>query len=93
MTTAADSKLFHLALITPEQKVLEAEVFSVEFPAHDGSMGILTHRAPLVTKLGKGTLRLELQNGQEQRWSIKGGYAQMKDNTLTILTDEATPVT
>ena len=93
MATAADSKLFHLALITPEQKVLETDVFAVEFPAHDGSMGILTHRAPLVTKLGQGVLRFEPHAGQPQRWAIKGGYAQMKDNTLTILTDEAALVT
>lgn len=87
----SDKKIFRAALVTPEALVLEAEVYAVQFPAHDGMVGILTHRAPLVTKLGTGVLRLERAVGAAQQFLISGGYAQMKDNVLTILTDEALP--
>lgn len=81
---------FHVALLTPEAPVLEADVEQVIVPAHDGLVGVLTQRAPLLTKLGVGVLRLDLPAGA-QRFVISGGYAQMKDNVLTILTDEALP--
>jgi F0F1-type ATP synthase epsilon subunit len=53
----------------------------------------LTHRAPLLAKLGKGPLRLDLASGQRKLFRIQGGIAQMKDNRLTILTQTATPQT
>jgi len=86
---AEANKLFHLALITPEALQLEADVLQAQFPAHDGSIGILTHRAPLLTKLGTGVLRLDLPEHEVQTFFISGGYAQMKDNVLTVLTDQA----
>lgn len=90
MAVGTDSKLFRAALVSPEAQLLEAEVRSVKVPAHDGMIGILTHRAPLLTKLGTGVLELDLADGRHQRFLISGGYAQMKDNVLTILTDQAT---
>jgi F-type H+-transporting ATPase subunit epsilon len=81
---------FHVTVLTPEAPVLEAEATQVLVPSHDGLTGILTKRAPVLTKLGTGVLRLDLQNGQ-QKYVITGGYAQMKDNVLTILADEAIP--
>ena len=51
-------------------------------------MGVLPHRAPLVCKLGIGPLRVESQ-GKTESYFIDGGFAQMLDNRLTILTEQA----
>jgi len=40
-------------------------------------------------KLGAGELKLDLQGAQSRSFFIDGGIAQMKDNVLTILTQEA----
>ena len=82
---------FRVTVLTPEAPVLETDVTQVVVPAHDGLIGVLTHRAPLLTKLGIGVLRLDQPGGVQQQFVITGGYAQMKDNTLTILTDDALP--
>jgi len=82
-------KAFKATVVTPESMVVEADVTSVKFPAHDGLMGILVHRAPMLTKLGSGPLTLVATDGGEKSYQIRGGYAQMKDNILTILTDDA----
>lgn len=82
-------KAFRAAVVTPESMIIETEVTSVKFPAHDGLVGILIHRAPLLTKLGSGKLTLVTTNEGEKAYQIRGGYAQMKDNVLTILTDDA----
>jgi F-type H+-transporting ATPase subunit epsilon len=51
-------------------------------------MGVLTHRAPLVCKLGIGTLRVEAPEETHVMF-IDGGFAQVVRNRLTILTEQA----
>jgi hypothetical protein len=80
---------FKCVVVTPEQQMFDETITQAIVPAHDGKIGILTDRAPLLVKLGAGELRLDLQGGQSRRFTIKGGIAQMKDNQLTILTSEA----
>ena len=82
---------FQCTVVTPEQQVLDEQVTQAIVPAHDGQVGILTDRAPLLVKLGVGELRLDLAGGQRRAFLIDGGVAQMKDNRLTILTDDAVP--
>jgi F-type H+-transporting ATPase subunit epsilon len=81
---------FHVTVLTPEAPVLEAEVTQVQVPSHDGLVGVLTKRAPLLTKLGTGVMRVDTDKGV-QKYVITGGYAQMKENVLTILATEAIP--
>ena len=83
---------FQCTVVTPEQQVIDEQVTQAIVPAHDGQVGILTGRAPLLVKLGVGELRLDAAaGGQSRRFFIEGGIAQMKDDRLTILTDEAIP--
>jgi len=80
---------FQCVVVTPERQMIDAQITQAIVPAHDGLLGILTDRAPLLAKLGVGELRLDLANNQTKRLFINGGVAQVKDNKLTILTDEA----
>ncbi len=72
------------SVITPEEKVLEARVSSVVIPAHDGQIGVLKNRAPLLCELGIGVLRVD-----SERYYVDGGFAQVLDNRVTILTERA----
>jgi F-type H+-transporting ATPase subunit epsilon len=80
---------FSCTLITPEQQVLSTSASHAVVPAHDGLVGILTGRAPILLQLGRGRLRIQTHEGEELRYDLSGGVAQMKDNALTILADEA----
>ncbi|MDB5323521.1 MAG: synthase, epsilon subunit [Phycisphaerales bacterium] len=82
---------FQCTLVTPEQQVLDETVQQAIVPAHDGLIGILTGRAPLLIKLGTGELRIDLPGGQRRYFFVDGGVAQMKDNKLTILSTDAAP--
>lgn len=88
MNESAMAKTFHCSVITPERAVLECDATSVVFPAHDGEMGVLSHRAPLVCKLGIGELRVET-GGDKLSFYIDGGFAQVGGNELSILTEQA----
>jgi len=75
-------------LIPPERIVLDTAATFVAFPAHDGEVGILPQRAPLVYKLGIGALRIKTPS-ETHVYYIDGGFAQMADNKLAILTEQA----
>lgn len=80
---------FHCVIVTPEAQLIDASVTQVIVPAHDGLIGILTDRAPLLVKLGVGKVHVDLANGQKREILVDGGIAQMKDNNLTVLTRAA----
>lgn len=76
------------SVITPEREVLSESAEAVVFPAHDGMVGILKDRAPLLCELGTGVLRVE-SGGQTKNVFIDAGFAQVHDNQVTILTERA----
>lgn len=82
---------FQCVIVTPEQQVMDETVTQAILPAHDGLVGILTSRAPLLVKLGIGPLRIDAPGQPTRHYLIDGGIAQMKDNKLTIVTQGATP--
>jgi F-type H+-transporting ATPase subunit epsilon len=83
---------FHCVIVTPEHQILDERVSQVILPAHDGEMGILSGRAPILVKLGVGRLRVDVAGGRSASFFVDGGVAQMKDDRLTVLTDDAVPV-
>ncbi len=84
----ASSKTFLCSVVTPERAVLECEATFVALPAHDGEIGILYNRAPLLCRLGIGRLRVETASEKHVLF-VAGGFAEMVANRLTILTEEA----
>ena len=80
---------FTCSVVTPEAKAFDGEVSYVVLPAHDGQIGFAVNRAPILTQIGDGQLTLTLADGSKQELHIRGGFAQMKDNQLTVLTDKA----
>ncbi len=84
----AKTDTFACSVVTPEQTVLDCAATFVAFPAHDGEMGALMNRSPLVCKLGIGTMRVESPDGNH-KFFVDGGFAQVVDNVLTILTAQA----
>ena len=86
----AREETFSCSVITPERKLLEIDATFVALPAHDGEIGILVNRAPLVCKLGAGSLRVESPAGNQTLF-VDGGFAQVVRNRLAVLTEDARP--
>ncbi|MCG3128291.1 MAG: ATP synthase epsilon chain [Phycisphaerae bacterium] len=84
------AKKLHLLVITPERSVLDEDADMVVIPAHDGEVGVLNLRAPLMCELGVGMLRFE-RDGRGTRMAIDGGFAQVLDNSVTVLTSDVVP--
>ena len=84
----AKSREIDLVVITPEQELLHESASSAVIPAHDGELGIMNGRAALMCELGTGRLRYE-SGGTSHSILIDGGFAQVHDNRVTVLTNAA----
>jgi F-type H+-transporting ATPase subunit epsilon len=82
---------FHCSIVTPSRSAFEGDVSYATFQAWDGQQGVLGLRSPLLTKLGVGSVRLDVAGGPPRRFLLCGGFAQMHEDTLTLLTDRAIP--
>lgn len=78
-------------VVTPERTELDREADSVSLPMFDGELGVLKGRAPLIGRLGYGTLRLQTAAGPESYY-VDGGFAQVERDVVNVLTARAIPV-
>ncbi len=75
-----------LKIITPQRLVYDGEVEELVAPGELGEFGILPGHVPFLSVLFPG--RLKFVNGdKEDVFIIHGGLADVKDNTVSILTD------
>lgn len=84
--------MLSISVISPEAVLYEGTTDSVVAPAFDGEVGILTGHAPMMTLLGKGVLRLGGAGGEGQRFNVDGGFLQVADNVVRVVTEKASAV-
>ncbi len=77
-------------VVTPERKALDQAVDFVALPLYDGEIGIAPGHAPLIGRLGYGEMRLRRDN-QVSRFYVDGGFVQVVDNQIAVLTAQAVP--
>jgi F-type H+-transporting ATPase subunit epsilon len=81
--------MLKVSVISPERVLYEGEAASVVAPAFDGEVGILTRHAPMLTLLGRGTLRLSGAGGEARRFAVEGGFLQVADDHVRVVTERA----
>ena len=75
-------------IVTPEATVLDTPAEFVALPLFDGEAGIAPGRAPLIGRLGYGEMRVR-QGGQTSRYYVDGGFVQVAENVVSVLTNRA----
>jgi F-type H+-transporting ATPase subunit epsilon len=84
--------MLKVSVISPEAVLFEGDAESVVAPAFDGEVGILTGHAPMVTLLGRGVLRVG-GGSAGRRFEVDGGFLQVADNLVRVVTERAVPAT
>jgi len=92
MDKAAYRRAFRYELFTPEGPAGSDQAVSAIFPAADGQVGVLAGRGPLACLLGAGALTIETLQGQRREYFVSGGFAQVRENLLTVLAEQCQPV-
>jgi len=78
----------HLRIATPEDMKYDGTADMVILRCITGDMGVLPHHEPTSAILDFGVLRI-INDGDERRMAVFGGIAQVCDNVVTILANDA----
>lgn len=79
-------------LVSPEKLLLSAQADMVTVPGTEGYMGVMAGHAPIVTTLRAGMIDVNA-DGRDDRYFIRGGFAEIGPAKITVLAEEAVPMT
>lgn len=81
----------HLEILTPERKLYSGEIYGIQLPGISGSFQILEKHAPMVSALGKGSIKVLLdKNGvNTSHYEVKGGFIEVLNNKVSVLVEGA----
>lgn len=82
---------FNFELVSPERVLFSGEVDAVVLPASEGDMTVLAGHAPTMTALKTGFLVITSNPGNGRRVLVRGGFADINQNGLTVLAERALP--
>lgn len=63
----------------------------VTVPGSEGDMGVLANHAPVMTSLRPGIVTATMNEGGEQSFFVRGGFADITPTSLTVLAEFAVP--
>ncbi len=77
-------------VVTPEKTILDQPADFVALPLFDGEIGLAPGRSPMIGRLGAGEMRI-LHKDQDEtaRYYIEGGFVEVIDNVVSVLTNRA----
>lgn len=76
-----------LEIITPETKIFKGEVDAVQLPGLDGSFQVLKGHAPIISALGKGTVKIDLAKALDEDSNLSNAVKPDASNSKIIRVD------
>jgi F-type H+-transporting ATPase subunit epsilon len=86
----ADTLQFEL--VSPERLLLSEPVEMVVVPGTDGYFGVLPRHAPVMSTLRPGVIDVYRGGVINQQFFVAAGFAEVNSTGITVLVDEAVPV-
>jgi len=81
-----DENMINLEIVTPEKKVIDEKVETVNVPTANGEIGILASHAPLVSTIRAGILSYQ-NKGTTEEMVVSGGFVEVSNDKVSILVD------
>jgi F-type H+-transporting ATPase subunit epsilon len=79
-------------LVSPERLLESSEADMVVVPGADGDFGVLPGHVPIISTLRPGVIEIHDGGAVRQRIMVTGGFAEVSNDRLTILVEEAMPL-
>ena len=80
-----------IEIVSPERLVLSEVVTSVTVPGSEGYFTVMEDHAPFMTTLRAGFITVNGLNGRDEIYFVKGGFADVSTEGLTILAEQSAP--
>lgn len=75
-------------IVSQDRIVFQGEADMVMLPGGGGEMGILPNHSPVLTVLQFGIIRVR-SKGNEEIFTVSGGFAEVQPDQVTVLADAA----
>jgi F-type H+-transporting ATPase subunit epsilon len=82
----------HFDLVSPERLLISADVDQVDVPGSEGDFGVFAGHAPVMTTLRPGVLAIQTAGRAAEKFFVRGGFAEVTLQGLTVLAEEAMPL-
>ena len=82
----------HFELVSPARLLFSGDVTSVTLPGTEGDMGIFAGHAPVLSTLRPGVVVVTKEGGATDRIFVRGGFAEVNPQGLTLLAETAIPL-
>ena len=79
-------------LVSPERLLLSEEAEMVTLPGTEGEFGVLAGHAPVISTLKPGVIDVKGGANGDARFFVMGGFAEVSPTKLTVLAEEAIPL-
>lgn len=79
-------------MVSPDRLLTTANVDMVIVPGMEGDFGVLPGHAPLITTLRPGVVEIHTEGEDVEQVFVRGGFAEVTPEGLTILAEEAVPM-
>jgi F-type H+-transporting ATPase subunit epsilon len=86
------AELLKFELVSPERLLSSGEVQQVTVPGTEGDFTVLARHAPVLSTIRPGVITVVPEAGGEERIFIRGGFAEVNADGLTVLAEEALPM-
>ncbi len=83
---------FQFELVSPEKLLMSEDVEMVVVPGSEGDFAILKGHAPVMSTLKPGVVEIQINDKEQQRIFVRGGFAEAGPDSLTILAEKAIPM-
>jgi F-type H+-transporting ATPase subunit epsilon len=83
---------FKFELVTPERMLLSQDASAVVVPGVEGEFTVLPKHAPVISALRPGVVDATLGDARRLRVFVKGGFAEVDADRLTVLAERALEV-
>ena len=80
-----------IEIVSPERLVLSEVVHSVTVPGTEGYFTVMNDHAPFMTTLRPGFITVNGNDGRDEIFFVKGGFADVSAEGLTILAEQSAP--
>lgn len=82
---------FAFELVSPERLLFTGQVDQVIVPGMEGDFAVMRDHMPFMSALRPGVLSITSDDG-EKRIFLRGGFADVSPNGLTVLAEQAIPI-
>lgn len=76
----------HLEILTPDSKVFNGEIVSVNLPGSDGYFEILPKHAAIISTLDKGAIKVNTGTSVEE-FIVDGGVVEVFNDKIIVLAE------